>query len=88
LATAFPRSSGKQALTWINLFKFHEVKVNAMSPSACPRPASTGSAISICSRTAAGIPLVHVSGRRAILAMEKGVAGSRVFDDAFRARGR
>ena len=33
------------------------------------------------------IPLVYVSGKRAILAMEKGVAGSRVFDDAFRAWG-
>ena len=33
------------------------------------------------------IPLVYVSGKRAILAMEKGVAGNRVFEEAFRAWG-
>jgi|SRR5579862_915453 len=33
------------------------------------------------------IPIVYVSGKRAILAMEKGIAGSRVFEEAFRAWG-
>ena len=33
------------------------------------------------------IPLVYVSGKRAILAIEKGVAGTRVFEEAFRAWG-
>jgi hypothetical protein len=33
------------------------------------------------------IPVVYVSGKRAILAMEKGIAGSRVFEEAFRAWG-
>jgi hypothetical protein len=33
------------------------------------------------------IPLVYTSGKRAILAMEKGVAGVRVFEEAFRAWG-
>ena len=33
------------------------------------------------------IPLVYTSGKRAILAMEKGDAGKRVFDEAFRAWG-
>ncbi len=33
------------------------------------------------------IPLVYISGKRAILAMEKGVAGARVFEEAFRAWG-
>jgi hypothetical protein len=33
------------------------------------------------------VPIVYTSGKRAILAIEKGVAGQRVFDEAFRAWG-
>jgi len=33
------------------------------------------------------IPIVYTSGKRAILAMEKGVAGARVFEEAFRTWG-
>ena len=33
------------------------------------------------------VPLVYTSGKRAILAMEKGAPGTRVFEEAFRAWG-